>query len=78
VFDNSLINFMKSNPFWAIFIIVFMVLPIIGAVVHILLKAFGRRGLDNTLPEPNDETDDTNGTPKTDEEPDPDKSQNAH
>ncbi len=45
--DNSLLDFFKSNPFWAVFIIIFMVLPIVGAVIHILLKAFGRRGLDN-------------------------------
>jgi hypothetical protein len=48
VLDGSLLDFFKKNPFWAIFIIVFTILPIVGAVVHILLKAFGRRGLDTT------------------------------
>ena len=59
--DNSLLNFLKSNPFWAVLIIIFMVLPIIGAIVHIVLKAVGRKGLDYTSPP--EEEDDPNGTP---------------
>ena len=58
--SNNLVSFFQAHPFWAIFIIVFMVLPIIGAVVHIILKAMGRKGLDNTPPagEPPDVTED--------------------
>ena len=47
IVSESLIDFFKSHPFWASLIIILMVLPIIGAVIHIILKAFGRRGLDN-------------------------------
>jgi hypothetical protein len=69
---------LKSNPFWAVFIIVFMILPIVGAVIHILLKAFGRRGLDNapTLPQgpPDDITDESNGTPGEEDEKKPPES----
>jgi hypothetical protein len=63
--SESLLQFWKSNPIWAIIIVVFTVLPIIGAVVHILLKAFGRKGLDNTMPQPPDEIpeDKTDGIP---------------
>jgi hypothetical protein len=49
--SDSLLSFFNSHPFWAVFIIVFMVLPIIGAVAHIVLKAMGRRGIDNTTPQ---------------------------
>ncbi len=61
--DNSLLDFLRSNPFWAVFIIIFMVLPIAGAVIHILLKAFGHRGIDNTptLPEEPDEEESNKG-----------------
>ena len=45
--SENLIEFFKSHPFWASLIIILMVLPIIGAVIHIILKALGRRGLDN-------------------------------
>jgi hypothetical protein len=48
---DGLSDFFKKHPFWAIFIIVFMVLPIIGAVMHIVLKALGKKGIDNTSPE---------------------------
>jgi hypothetical protein len=34
----------------AVFIAVFMILPMIGAVIHIILKALGRRGIDNSPP----------------------------
>ena len=44
--STSLLEFLKSHPFWAIFLIIFAILPIGGAIVHIVLKAFGRRGLD--------------------------------
>ncbi len=69
--DNSLLNFFKSNPFWAVFIIIFMVLPIVGAVIHILLKAFGRRGLDNELEMPVESHENgTDGNPPRDQEND--------
>ena len=57
--SESLLAFVKSHPFWAILIIVLMVLPMFGAVLHVLLKAFGRRGLDNipTIPEDKSGTD---------------------
>lgn len=75
--DNSLLNFFKSNPFWAVFIIIFMVLPIVGAVIHILLKAFGRRGLDNQPDTPAESHEDgTEGVPPGDrgeDQSDPEK-----
>ncbi len=51
--SDSLIKFFQKYPFWAILIIIFMILPMIGAVVHIILKAMGKKGIDNT---PLDET----------------------
>ena len=69
--DNSLLNFFKNNPFWAVFIIMFMVLPIVGAVIHILLKAFGKRGLDNEPSTPAGlHEDGTDGIPSADQEDD--------
>jgi len=50
-----LLEFLKVHPFWAIFIIVFTVLPIMGAVTHVVLKALGRKGLDNTPARPESE-----------------------
>jgi hypothetical protein len=47
--SDGLLQFWKSHPFWTIFIIIFAILPIGGAIVHIILKAFGRKGLDNTM-----------------------------
>lgn len=43
-------KFLGEHPFWAVFIAVFMILPMIGAVIHIILKALGRRGIDNSPP----------------------------
>jgi hypothetical protein len=43
-------KFLSDHPFWAVFIAVFMILPMIGAVIHIILKALGRRGIDNSPP----------------------------
>ncbi len=42
-----------------------MILPIAGAVLHIILKAFGRRGIDNapTYQEPPPIKDDGDGSP---------------
>lgn len=48
--SESLFQFFGEHPFWAVFIAVFMILPMIGAVLHIVLKALGRRGIDNSLP----------------------------
>jgi hypothetical protein len=48
--SDSLVQFFREHPFWAAFIAVFMVLPMIGAVLHIVLKALGRKGIDNSLP----------------------------
>lgn len=48
--SESLLQFLKEQPFWAIFIGVFMVLPMIGAVLHIVLKALGKKGIDNSPP----------------------------
>ncbi len=48
--SESILQFLKEQPFWAIFIAVFMVLPMIGAVLHIVLKALGRKGIDNSPP----------------------------
>ncbi len=76
--SDSLMDFLKTNPFWAVFIIVFMILPIVGAVIHILLKAFGHRGLDNTpsIPDepPDDELNDDDGTPPKEVEKKPPES----
>jgi hypothetical protein len=47
---DSFGQFLSDHPFWAIFIAVFMILPMIGAVIHIVLKALGRRGIDNSPP----------------------------
>ena len=47
---ESFFKFLGEHPFWAIFIAVFMILPMIGAVVHIVLKALGRKGIDNSPP----------------------------
>jgi hypothetical protein len=48
--SDNLMEFFRSHPFWAILIIVLVVLPILGAVAHIVQKAMGRRGIDNTQP----------------------------
>jgi hypothetical protein len=72
VLDGSFLEFFKKNPFWASFIIIFAVLPIVGAVVHILLKAFGRKGLDNTNPL-SPEDDQVDQIPEDDVPPKPDK-----
>jgi hypothetical protein len=47
---ESFFKFLGEHPFWAVFIAVFMILPMIGAVVHIVLKALGRKGIDNSPP----------------------------
>jgi hypothetical protein len=62
---------MKEHPFWAIIIVLFAILPIVGAVVHILLKAFGRRGIDNepTLREPPAIEESVNGLPSRTDNP---------
>jgi len=46
---EPLVKFLEEHPFWAAFLFVFMVLPMIGAVVHIILKALGQKGIDNTV-----------------------------
>ena len=43
-------EFFNQHPFLAIFIAVFMILPMIGAIIHIILKAIGRKGIDNSPP----------------------------
>lgn len=48
--SESLKVFFDQHPFWAIVIVVFMILPMIGAVLHIVLKALGRKGVDNSPP----------------------------
>lgn len=48
--SESFTGFFNEHPFLAIFIAVFMILPMIGAVIHIILKALGRRGIDNSPP----------------------------
>jgi len=47
---KEFLQFFSDHPVWAIFIFVFMVLPMIGAVLHIVLKALGGRGVDNSPP----------------------------
>jgi hypothetical protein len=65
IVSESLVDFLKSHPFWAILIIAFMILPIVGAVLHILLKAFSGRGIDNepNLPDSPAMDDSGNGLP---------------
>ena len=48
--SESLFQFFREQPFWAIFIAVFMILPMIGAILHVVLKALGRKGIDNSPP----------------------------
>ena len=48
--SESLLNFVGQHPFWAAIIIIFMILPIAGAVFHIVIKALGGRGVDNSPP----------------------------
>ncbi|UCE66525.1 MAG: hypothetical protein JSU85_00500 [Candidatus Zixiibacteriota bacterium] len=47
---ESFVRFFNDHPFLAVFIAVFMILPMIGAVIHIILKALGRKGIDNSPP----------------------------
>lgn len=47
---ESFTRFLAEHPYWAVFIAVFMILPMIGAVIHIILKALGRKGIDNSPP----------------------------
>jgi hypothetical protein len=49
---KELLEFFKSHPLWGILLFVLMVLPILGAIIHIILKALGRPGL---TPEPSPE-----------------------
>jgi len=57
--SESLRIFYGEHPALAIIIIVLMVMPMIGAVLHIVLKALGRKGIDNsppsTIPSPPDD-----------------------
>ncbi|MEE9552716.1 MAG: hypothetical protein V3W18_00350 [candidate division Zixibacteria bacterium] len=48
--SEALTNFFSEHTFWAVVIMIFMLLPIIGAVFHILIKALGGRGIDNSPP----------------------------
>ncbi len=48
--SESFTQFFNEHPFLAIFIAVFMILPMIGAVIHIILKALGKKGIDNSPP----------------------------
>lgn len=48
--SDSLTEFFKIHPVLTVIIIVFMVLPMIGAVSHVILKAFGKKGIDNSPP----------------------------
>jgi hypothetical protein len=59
--SDSLLSFLKDHPFWAVCIIVFAVLPMVGAVLHIVLKGLGRRGIDNTTSMPLTPPDDNSG-----------------
>jgi hypothetical protein len=54
--SDNLMGFVKIHPFWAILIIVLVVLPMLGAVAHIVQKAMGRRGIDNTQSKYDEET----------------------
>jgi hypothetical protein len=48
--SESFEKFFNDHPFLAIFIAIFMILPMIGAVIHIILKALGKKGIDNSPP----------------------------
>lgn len=45
---DSLFGFLKSHPLWAVLIILFAILPIIGLILPLFRKAFGRRGFEQT------------------------------
>lgn len=45
---DALLSFLKSHPFWAVFIVIFAVLPIVGLILPIFRKFIGRRGLEQT------------------------------
>jgi hypothetical protein len=75
---DSLFGFLKSHPLWAVLIILFAILPVIGLILPLFRKAFGRRGVEQS-PSPfefspgNDgkdtADDDTNLIENKDEEP---------
>ena len=70
--SEDLLHFLKDYPFWAIIIIVLMVLPVIGAILHVVLKALGRKGIDGTGPITDTQPDapsDTESHRSTDENP---------
>jgi hypothetical protein len=48
--SGSLDGFFKEHPLWAVLIAALMILPMIGAVLHIVLKALGRKGIDGSPP----------------------------
>ena len=41
---DNLFKFLKNNPLWAILVIFFAVLPIIGLILPLFRRAFGSRG----------------------------------
>jgi hypothetical protein len=75
---DNLFGFLKSHPLWAVLIILFAVLPIIGLILPLFRKAFGRHGYEQT-PSPFEFSpgnggkqtagDDTNLAENKDEEP---------
>jgi len=48
---DSLRQFFVEHPVLAVILVVFMILPMMGAVLHIVLKALGRKGIDNSGPD---------------------------
>jgi hypothetical protein len=45
---DNLFGFLKGHPLWAALIIIFAVLPIIGLILPLFRKAFGRRGFEQS------------------------------
>ena len=62
--SKELLSFYNSHPLWAILIIILIVLPIMGAVAHIILKALGRPGIEPEPPAKPESIDDSSTSEK--------------
>jgi len=45
---DNLFGFLKKHPLWAVLLILFAILPIIGLILPLFRKAFGRHGVEQT------------------------------
>ena len=46
---DTFVKFLGEHTVWAVFLFIFMILPIFGAIVHVIMKALGQKGIDNTI-----------------------------